>query len=78
MELRTKEEQIADLKEMAELAEKETGNKCRKCDGSGQDGWNAQAQVYGVCICIIKAAARIRKNKFKDPVSRELLPEENN
>jgi hypothetical protein len=65
-DIATKEEQKANLKEMAEIVEKITGDQCSKCYGRGYDGFEIKLQAYTPCVCILKSANKIKQEKLKE------------
>ena len=75
MDLGTREEQQAKMKEMAELAEIITGKECNKCFGRGYEGWSEEFKQYIPCICVVKAGNQARMAKFRN---REIIEEQKN
>lgn len=65
---KTKEDQAAELKEMAEIAKVVLQKKydCKKCNGTGRDSWDVVLGFYKPCDCVIKAARLIQLQKNAD------------
>lgn len=59
---KTKEEQAAELKEMAEIAKTVSQKKydCKKCNGTGRDYWDVELGFHKLCDCILKAEKLIQ------------------
>lgn len=59
---KTKEEQAAELKEMAKIAKTVLQKKydCKKCNGTGRDYWDFELGFYKPCDCVLKAEKLIQ------------------
>src|ERR1017187_5929069 len=53
---KSRELQILEFAEMAQLAERSNGGKCHKCEGRGYESWHTELLQYVPCVCVIKAA----------------------
>lgn len=58
---KTREDQEAELREMAEISKIVLQQKydCKKCNGTGKDYWDVDLQFYKPCDCILKAKSII-------------------
>lgn len=71
LELGSREEQKAKMKEMADIAQRINGYVCTKCHGTGTDGWNAEMGQYFPCQCVYKAAEQAVAEKRFDKENEE-------
>ena len=76
--LGNREEQKEKMLEMYRIAKNINGKGCEDCFGRGFEGWDAVKGFYIPCDCITKAARKIRMEKIRNPVNKELNPESSN